>query len=643
VTRRARTLLLTAALTASAIVAPSVGLPGRVPSVAYAEDEVNLSTTRGGWAQTGALPTDAAVVGLTWDAGSDLPERVELRTRDGRESWSGWEEVELDRSHAPDPGTPEFQGARDGTSPIIIGGADEVQFRVQGDEPSGLRLAQVTETGSSWAGQPRTQAHAAVVRPAINNRAAWGADRCVTRSPADPSYTTVKVMFVHHTAGSSTYAKGDVAGIIAGICSYHVNGRGWSDIGYNALVDRFGGIWEGRYGGIDQGVVGAHTGGFNSYSTGVAFLGEHENSAPSTEAAKALVTYGAWKLGVHGIDPQGSTALTSAGSSKYSAGTKVTMNNVSGHRDASATACPGKACYSLLPQVRADIARAGTLRISDNRVDRTLSRLDGRAWEPVTFSATLSEPSDWTVTFRDESARAVGSTAGRGTAVRVTWQGASGGPVARRGAYTAALSAARVDNGVTAAATSGPFQLGGPRYTYSDLRGYEQFAGPITWMGRRGITSSCSPPHADRFCPAAQVTRRQMSAFLQRGLALPNGDASRFTDVAKDDHFRGAIGALAKAGITRGCTRDGTKFCPKDVVTREQMASFLVRALKLPPAASRTFTDIDSSPHQDAIAAIAQAGITTGCNPPSNTKFCPRSPVTRAQMAAFLHRALADR
>lgn len=155
-----------------------------------------------------------------------------------------------------------------------------------------------------------------------------------------------------------------------------------------------------------------------------------------------------------------------------------------------------------------------------------------------------------------------------------------------------------------------------------------------------GITIGCNPPANDRFCPQVRVTREQMASFLVRALDLPPGTAE-FTDTADSIHSSD-IAALAEAGITRGCNPPANdRFCPKDPVTREQMASFLVRALEL-PAGTVVFTDTDAGDpiHRSDIAALAEAGITRGCNPPDNDRFCPTATVTREQMASFLARAL---
>jgi hypothetical protein len=168
------------------------------------------------------------------------------------------------------------------------------------------------------------------------------------------------------------------------------------------------------------------------------------------------------------------------------------------------------------------------------------------------------------------------------------------------------------------------------------------FAGDIGRLAAAGITKGCNPPANDRFCPDDFVTRGQMAAFLTRALSLPAA-TEKFRDVATTDTFAAPIGALAAAGITKGCNSAGTLFCPDENVTRGQMAAFLTRALSL-PAATEQFRDVATTDTFAApIGALDKAGITMGCNPPANDRFCPDDFVTRGQMAAFLVRAgLAD-
>jgi polyhydroxybutyrate depolymerase len=170
-----------------------------------------------------------------------------------------------------------------------------------------------------------------------------------------------------------------------------------------------------------------------------------------------------------------------------------------------------------------------------------------------------------------------------------------------------------------------------PGGTFTDDDGSVHEA-DIEGLAASGITSGCSET---RFCPDSPVTRGQMAAFLHRGLddSLTPGEPVEFTD---DDAsvFQSDIEWLAAVGVTTGCGPG--LFCPDDVVTRGQMAAFLVRALDLPPAAGAPFTDTGGV-FSDDITRLAAAGITSGCSP---TRFCPDDVVTRAQMASFLVRAL---
>lgn len=147
-----------------------------------------------------------------------------------------------------------------------------------------------------------------------------------------------------------------------------------------------------------------------------------------------------------------------------------------------------------------------------------------------------------------------------------------------------------------------------------------------------GITTGCGP---SLYCPNSAVTRGEMATLLTRALKLTPVATGPFNDIAGNIHA-GNINAIAAVGITTGCAVGA--FCPNQSVTREEMASFLVRALSLPPSSSNPFSDVAGGVHAAAIAAIASAGITTGCAP---ARYCPTSPVTRAQIATFLTRALS--
>lgn len=179
----------------------------------------------------------------------------------------------------------------------------------------------------------------------------------------------------------------------------------------------------------------------------------------------------------------------------------------------------------------------------------------------------------------------------------------------------------------------------GGTFTDDDL---STFQNAIEFLAFERITTGCNPPASDRFCPDGFVTRGQMAAFLVRALGYTDdGGGDLFID--DDGHvFEGAIDRLGTAGVTRGCNPPANdKFCPDRLVTRAEMAAFLVRAFGYTdPGAGDWFVDDDGVIYEDAIDRLRFAEVTLGCNPPSNDRYCPSDKVTRGQMAAFLRRAM---
>ena len=167
-----------------------------------------------------------------------------------------------------------------------------------------------------------------------------------------------------------------------------------------------------------------------------------------------------------------------------------------------------------------------------------------------------------------------------------------------------------------------------------------EHASAIEALAAAGVTRGCNPPINTRFCPDASVSRGQMAAFLSRALALPATVRAEFLDT-DSSIFAADIERLAAAGVTQGCNPPANdRFCPTQPVTRGQMAAFIARGLGLDSGATDRFSDDDGSVFESAINAIAAVGITKGCNPPANDRYCPHQPITRAQMATFLMRAL---
>jgi hypothetical protein len=165
--------------------------------------------------------------------------------------------------------------------------------------------------------------------------------------------------------------------------------------------------------------------------------------------------------------------------------------------------------------------------------------------------------------------------------------------------------------------------------------------GSIEAIAAAGITKGCNPPVNDLYCPSDRVNRGQMAAFLTRALGLTDRLDDPFTD-DDGSVFEADIERMAAAGITKGCNPPvNDLFCPQGYVTRGQMAAFLVRALGYTDAGTGDlFVDDDGSIFEADIDRLGTAGVTRGCNPPINDQFCPNSPVLRDQMASFLTRAL---
>lgn len=181
-----------------------------------------------------------------------------------------------------------------------------------------------------------------------------------------------------------------------------------------------------------------------------------------------------------------------------------------------------------------------------------------------------------------------------------------------------------------------------PTSGFVDVIDAHPFTGDIAWMGTMGVTAGCNPPIGNRFCPDRPATRGEVAAFLVRALGYTD---DRGGDLFIDDDesiFETDIDRLKAAGVALGCNPpDNSKYCPDDHVTRGQMAAFLVRALGYTDdGGGNLFVDDDDSIFEADIDKLGTAGVTLGCNPPDNTKYCPASYVTRGQMAAFLHRAL---
>ncbi len=322
--------------------------------------------------------TGYGAVGVTWQHGltyADDAISVQARTLDDA-GWSGWTTIEYHDDHGPDPDSAEGARSRPGTEPLLVGDVAEVQVRVETDRgaPADLTLTVIDpghapqtarelpaiDTGALSGDTPAAPAVAAVgegpdadaeglalsaatftPKPKVYSRAQWGADESM-RDKGSLHYFEVHAGFVHHTVNANSYTRSQVPGILRSIYAYHVKSRGWSDVGYNFLVDRFGRIWEGRAGGVDRPVVGAHTLNYNDNAFAMSAIGNFELVRPSRAMLEAYAALFAWKLSLHGVD---------AASSEQWVGSR-NFRAINGHRDAASTACPGRYLYAKIPVIR---------------------------------------------------------------------------------------------------------------------------------------------------------------------------------------------------------------------------------------------------------------------------------------------------
>jgi hypothetical protein len=367
------------------------------------------------------------------------PGRVLFRTRSLEGRWSGWRPAAPDDEDLPDSGSREERlrrGWRIG-NPWWVGASDRIETRTVG---------RVTRVRAYLVWSPETRipfrVPAATEAPAIVPRLSWGADESIRRN--EPEFAdAVRFSVVHHTAGRNAYSRSEAPAIVKAIQLYHVKGNGWNDIGYNFLVDRFGTVYEGRFGGTERNVVGAHARGFNTGSVGVAVLGTFSGSAPSRAAQQAVARLVAWRLDLAHVDPAGLLTFISGGSERFRSGVPVLLRAVSGHRDTGFTTCPGDAFYARLNALAGEAARTGLPKIFEPRVE---------SGEGIfRFRARLSSPQTWVVTIADRAGLEVARRTGTGSTVDWSWDSVG----VARGNYRWSITAG------SARPATGPLRAGG--------------------------------------------------------------------------------------------------------------------------------------------------------------------------------------
>ena len=280
-----------------------------------------------------------AVVGVVWDAADDdAVSTVEIRSF-AADAWGEWEEIPQEESEKDDSAAAGVSVV--GTDPIVVGDVDRVEVRMTATSvPAGATLSVIDPGASAADASPTAVASiTAAGGPAILPRSAWGADESMMTWT--PSQGRVTGAVIHHTAGTNDYSPEQVPAILRGIYAFHSQTKGWGDIGYNFLVDKYGRTWEGRSGGTTLATVGAHAVNYNSAMTGISVMGDYTSTGISQAAWDAVVDVTAWKLAIHGVRVTDSTTVNGG-----------TYPAVVGHRDVGQTSCPGQQIYGRLGELR---------------------------------------------------------------------------------------------------------------------------------------------------------------------------------------------------------------------------------------------------------------------------------------------------
>lgn len=501
------------------------------------------------------------VIGLSWAGSAVVEAKVRIRTSG---SWSEW--ITLPESDgAPDPSAPESTRMRSSTAPFVVGSSDGVQVRIDRRSPhsADLRLTLVDPGTSDADDLPidvgtLPSASAAGTAPAYYTRAQWGADESLRR--ADPYYGDVRAVVIHHTAGTNSYAAAEVPAIIRGIYAYHVKVQGWNDIGYNALVDRFGRLWEGRAGGLNKPVSAAHTYGFNGVTAGVSGIGDFSTVTPPQALLDGYTRYAAWKLSLHHLDPATSVSLT-----RSDGAVVTTVSRVPGHRDLYATSCPGDRDYAQLPSLRTRIKTAQGTEFYDPAV----TPKEGVTGSfQATVSARLSTAASWRLTVTQSclgQVRVLTGSAGTG-AFTAMWDGRfADGTAAPVGTYQLTLTAS---SGTSASEIATPWESS---VQVLGVSGSEPRACPPRYGGsdRYGVAlavATATDPYAEHVVLASGVENARADALSAGPLARAQGGVMMLTSpsalpaaVAQD---------LARRGVTKVSIVGGPGSVSDDVVAQ---------------------------------------------------------------------------
>lgn len=481
---------------------------------------------------SGAVRTGVVEAPITFSMlGFELPDGVEdLRVRtsaDGRE-WSEWADTErVEAADGPDPGTREAAADRSHRYAEPVWAEEANYFQVElpeglDDVTGGMQAELIDSVGHNGQGTERRVVSApgtgadAAERPRVISRAQWGANEDWAGDPTHASDVDMGV--VHHTATSNSYS--DAAAVMRSMYRYHTQSLGWKDLGYNIVIDRAGNVYEGRKGGLEAGVVGAHARGFNGGSFGVSVMGNYEHANPTSASMRALEDVIAWQSRVYGIHPDSTTQKNGA-----------QHPTIVGHRQVGQTACPGRIQWQL-PEIR----------------ERAAERA-------VPFPDVKGVHREAVVALADQ-----GVINGCADNLFCPSRGLTRGQMA-------SLLARALD-----------LEESDSSQRFPDVPTHHPHREGIHALVEAEVVSGYPD---GTFRPQRDVQRDQMATFLTNGFDLPKRPyQGRFVDVLPGPHAQ-AIEAAAREEVTFGCNDTGTRYCPGDTLRRDQAASLLHRALYL--------------------------------------------------------------
>ena len=504
------------------------GLPvDDAPGLDIARDATEHGT---GEEQPSVLPSELVEAPLAFSAlGVTAPPgvtSVAVRTSADGTSWDQWEPLEfIDASDGPDEGSAEDRATPAGqhTEPLWVGEATHLQVQVEGGSPEDL---EVTLIDSMRLNGGPVERHVASGDSAdasgldIVSRARWGADESLGSSTRTASRVHMGV--VHHTAhrtgsAANTYSRDEAPGLMRAMHRYHTVTLGWADLGYNVVVDRYGTIYEGRKGGFNNGVIGAHASGFNTGSFGVAVIGNFVDEQAPAAAIRSLTRVIATKSAIHGIDPGATTTRMGDGRVRPT---------IVGHRDVGQTSCPGR-IHDLLPRIRSD-ARADAVRFPD-------------------VPATSPH---------------------RSAIIELAEAGVTSGCDVNAFCPELGLNRAQASTFVVQALGLDPI----PGSRFPDVNSGNVHAGAINVLAQEGWLIGYPD---GRFRPWEPLTRAQLATLLARAIDEPlvTPASDPYPDVSRTDVHAPGIAALAAVGVRGNC--GSGRFCPQDIARRDSTASFV--------------------------------------------------------------------